>query len=413
MSLPSDFPRVGNITMGVVMGRGGQTDKYQDSTKAGNMQCFLVGKYNPGAITEDHLGLSTRSLPPTGSAQCTFPGVPDYGTMVFGYHQTGRNDIIACFIPNEVNKSAESGSPGNNNLLGALLQLFTKLDGRRGPPDYYETTRNGAKVRKIRNKFEWSHDKTKGLPTHVAMPTIAGIRIPQLSNIPTAIQKDMQLLSDSNLANLPGTIMSVGHVFALLAANADKVTKNMSNDTKQALSSLAVLAQNGEHLATGGATCGTRVDLSTFTNNAIQIVADAQNIDDILLRVEELLSNTAYHGTETFGTLSYTVETPFGNVSVALDHTGNANVAMSNTVSQAQTDFVNSMSSESSFPSSFIGQNLFGDSANTMFDMFQRAFTGNDRIRLSKELNTSDTAKKVWDGIKHVIKDGGSTFWTK
>ena len=297
MGLPNEFLQHDVVPM-IVVGRGGPGDQYQDSSLSGRIQMKSPAIHGEN-VPLDHLALSGGGLPMTGGAQCTFHGVPDAGSFGLAHHETGRSDMYGGSIPFGFVNSSDAGTPGNFGLLQAFLSFASMFDGRMSPPSYYETNEGGAVIRKIREKGPYNYNMTQGIPTHTAMPQIAGIRLPALKGIPTALQAASGMLSGDMLSNLPGVIMGIGQIVAGIMANKQtrsQVTQNYSPQMINAITSIGNLSQSGDHLNAGGYVSGIRVDQDVFTQNAVNLLQDCNTVADLLNCVEELSSNTSYHG---------------------------------------------------------------------------------------------------------------------
>jgi len=372
---------------GVIVERGGKSDPRPSQTQAGEVVCRLPGVHGEG-VQNEHLALvgPEKSL----GEFCIFPGVPDHGTPVGCGNNAGSNRPMAGNMWAAVND--QSSSPGNINLMQFLQSLMSMDSNRWRPPDYQETTRDGAKVRPPKEKGPYLPGLTQNIPTHAAMATISGIRIPQLKNIPTAIQQFSSILTGDMLNNLPGSFMSIAQMLSGIMNNSKQsgqVTQNMTPQTVNALQSIVALTQSGDLNNQGGYTTGIQVNPDVFANNLVNMLSQAQTVSDILYVIEEIASNTAYHGMDVYANTTYQATTPFGNTVITITPAGEVVDNTSNNTIQAMQSYTSSMGSFSSFQSMLNGRNLFGESSGTMFDMLQR---------LPPE--AMNTAKQMFDTTK-------------
>ena len=283
---------------GVVVERGGKTDPRPSMTYAGEMVCRLPGIHGDG-VDNQHIALVPPEKP-LGD-QCIFPGVPDYGTSVGAAVDPGSSRVVAQHIWGGVNNSKD-GMPGNINLgiFGALAGIFGMLDGRNAPAQWQETEENGVKVRKIMQETPYSSGSTAGLPTHMANPEMMGfVRLPQVKNIPTAVQAFSNVLTNAQVGNLAGVIMNIGTILAMVLSNQSQsrtITANMPPQTVTALNNIAKLSATSGVLATGGSTTGVRVNPDHFSANATTLLSQCKTPADIFEALNELSSNTAYFG---------------------------------------------------------------------------------------------------------------------
>lgn len=376
MSLPQDFPRgQSGVHPAIVTGRGGQNDDHPDPTRAGNMQVALAGLHNwGGTISNDDLALSTRATSPTGGDQCIFPGQVDYGTVVEVFHQTGRNDAHIVGMPNETNQ-AGSSSPGNMNVMQMFNMLFSKNDGRNRPPQYKEQKERGALIRKIVEQGPWFHNLTKGIATHAAFSQIAGNFLPEIKNIPTAIQRHSQIPTEGMMQQLQGAVMSMSSMMQSITSSSSsmkEITKNMPRETADAFQSLALLSQSGQFAHLGGSVTGGRVHEETWKNNAVTLFSQAKTVADLLDSMGRLMHDTSLHGLDQLEDAIFEVETPWGNTIITIDVTGNTSEQLANTTNASMQSFAQTMSQPSGNHTASPGLNMFGGSSGTMFEMAQR-----------------------------------------
>ena len=98
----------------------------------------------------------------------------------------------------------------------------------------------------------------------------------------------------------------------------------------------------------------------------------------------------------------YEYETPFGNVTHMITATGSLVVANSNTTTATSASassfqsFMESPAPMGGSSSAQSGDNMFGDSAGTMFDMMQRVFPGglNKAKEIVEAVNKNTNAPK-------------------
>ena len=408
MGLPTDFINGGNLPF-ICVGRGGKTDQFPDTTLSGrtqNKSPLLHGERVP----LDHVPLTGGSQPPTGGNQCTFAGVPDYGTFTYFEHDTGTLNGKSAGIPYGAVNNADSGTPGNFGLLQQFLGFFSKQDGRNRPPNYKETQRDGATVRPPDEKGPWNYNLTQGIPTHAAMSTVSGIRIPKIGNVPTAIQAFSSIMTGGMLGNLPGAMMTIGQIISSIMNNSQKraqVTQNMSPQMVNAMTSIAALSQTGNAIDSGGYTTGIRVNPDVFSNNAVEMLSQCDSVADVLACTEELSSNTAYHGMDAYANTKYETVTPFGNTAITVTPSGQVVNSTSNQTQQAIQAFTSLMSSASSFQSMLTGRNLFGESSGTMFNMLNRLPPG-AMAAAQAMLNKTNPGEGVNKTVRERTAKGGN-----
>ena len=138
----------------------------------------------------------------------------DPGSLVYVLKTTGQNGGIIIGQANDL-LNWDRRSKGNDDLIGTTAnELFKRTIKINIPPDIEEKVEKGAKVKKIKEKGrEHSHDVLKGLPSHGALHGMSGWKIPQMNNIPTAVQNFSGITTNDMLMNMPGQLMSIGGMF--------------------------------------------------------------------------------------------------------------------------------------------------------------------------------------------------------
>lgn len=212
MSYPKNFPSGAQIQVCVVAG-GDITDPATDHSC--NQRLFSPLEHKDGEVDIKHLSFSPMIHSATQHSQQSFHGAMDPGSLVYVLKTTGQNGGVILGQANDV-VNPDNRAAGNEDLLSGQTwqELFNRTIKINIPPDIQETTEKGAKVKKIKEKGkEHSHSLLKGLPSHGALHSMSGFRIPQLNNVPTAIQQFAGLQTNDMLSNMPGDLMSLGGMF--------------------------------------------------------------------------------------------------------------------------------------------------------------------------------------------------------
>lgn len=212
MGYPSDFPNKPQIKVGIIAG-GDVTDPAQDQSC--NQRVYLPMEHSPDGVEIQHLAMSSMQHSPTNHSQQSFPGTMDPGTLVYVMKTTGQNEVSIIGQANDLYNS--KSTPGNFDLMMGnqiVQELINRTIQVNIPPNIQESEEDGAKIRKIKEKNqEHSHSLLKGLPTHGALFNMAGFALPQLQQIPTAVQKFQNIMTGDMMNMLPGDIMSMGQMF--------------------------------------------------------------------------------------------------------------------------------------------------------------------------------------------------------
>ena len=220
---------------------------------------------------------------------------------------------------------------------------------------------------------------------------------------------------DSSIGGFVGDVIGAateGVSQELLLDLQDQLFSKLSPQMKQSFTSMSLLSQSIETGTGGGFTSGSKVDPVTMLTNAVDLFSQCGNLSDMVHCMQQLQYDTALQGADKLPKVSFLVSTPFGiPMPMELDASG----AISSLVPaplQALIDVASkAMSSASAFPGINPGENLFGGSAQTMFDMFGRLSGPNQKYALdmAKKLNQSGIAQNFDKALKITVK-GGNPF---
>ena len=298
--LPREHPGTGGgtETYGILLGRA------DDPDMAGKCQVWIPGRYGPGVQT-DHLARCTIQVPPTGGDQCTTGTTPDDGSAVTILGSTGNpNGVIVSVSGSEVQGDG-SGTSGNMFLLQGALGLassFFSQDGnvqRNKPSTYKEVKEKGALIRKLVNRGLHSHNQLKSIPSHGALPSTSGIKLPQIKNIPTAKQAFTNIPTADMISNLPGTVMSLlGMLNSIKNSKSyqSRIASNVPANVFTALNSITELAQSGETNDMGGSVTNNRVNEAVFMENAVNLISKCSTLSELNYSIERMIYDTSLHG---------------------------------------------------------------------------------------------------------------------
>lgn len=288
-----------SFTSGIVSDRGdgkGPTGR-TDLDKKGSVSVRYPG-IDGNSVQDEHIALVAHEKPIDNL--CIFAGVPDYGCSVGASNNPGETRRFATNIWSGINDTTDS--VGNMNLMQILASFASLADGRNRPPKYREVEKDGAKIREIVELGKWFFSLTKGIPLHAAMAEIAGLKLPEINNIPTALQHFGDIPTQGMLSNLAGSTMSIGSVLQQTFANSNNfttITQDKPQQIVDAFQSLADLSQYGDTMELGGSVTGVRVNTNIFTPYCIEMFRQCETVADILNTMVELSTNTAYHGADT------------------------------------------------------------------------------------------------------------------
>lgn len=381
-----------------------------DPIQANNYRVYFPGIHGSGVNVQDLAFSPLLRSPDRFSQQCT-PGGLDPGSLVVATKDTGSNQCQIIGLANDMN-NRDSRIGGNMDLLQSIQQYFTRSVRVSIPPNIIDSSRDGAKIRKIQEKGqEHNHDLLKGLPTHAALFPMAGTIIPLLSNIPTAKQAFNDILTPELAANLPGIAMTLGKMFSMFSSKTMRsITSSMPRDVAYGMSSMANLIQNVETSEGGGFTTNNRVDEATYMENSEKILKQCVTFSDVVTCMQRLQYDESLYGRDKLQSSTFVANTAFGPVTKTLSPDGSIGMGNDDATKLALQLAQSFLSSAGGFPGVNPGQNLFGGSAQTMMGMFQRIAPGAQTIAklMSEQLNTSDLAKKM-DNITKALTQGGKS----
>lgn len=213
-------------------------------------------------------------------------------------------------------------------------------------------------------------DLLKGIPNSSTLWPINGMRIPQVNSIETAIQAFSAIMPSSAIAGLAGSALSLGNLFS----NMPSVIKNeifdaLPDELGTTLNSMINLIP--ENTPTG--LSGNRINPEVFYANALRLLTECRDVDDLIRCILELLTNTDLHGADTLPNITVQIDTPFGKANVEFDINGNGTEKNSDDILNEINKFTSLLTNTSGgFPGSLVNKNMWGNSAEVMGDMMKR-----------------------------------------
>jgi hypothetical protein len=455
MSNPNNF--TDGTLVGIVVG-GDINDPAADQSC--NMKVFIPGMHGKDVKVE-HLAFSTMQKSPSKSSQSTFEGTLDPGSIVFVRKDTGSNQCHIIGTGNEI-YDPSARVPGNIDLLAIpqIRQAINRTLDIRIPPNITEKTVGGVKVRQPQEKGQLhSHSLLQGIPANGAIYALSGAIVPQVKGVATATKSSSLLLTPALAALIPGANISIGNLLGSLTSGillgglagsvvgdiaedlfgdvaggvagaiagvvvagtvavvSDRLLKELSNEmfskltpqTRASLRSMSLLSQSIETSSGGGFSSGGKMDPVTFLTNAANLFGQCNNVGDIVSAMQILQYDTSLHGLDKLPSVSFNMSTPFGiPMPMSLSPSGAITSLIPEPLKLAIDAFSGAMGSASAFPGVNIGENLFGKSSKTMFDMFGRLSGTNQSkaIAMAKILNQGGTAQGFDRVLKQTVGGG-------
>jgi len=433
--------------IGVIASDDSKKNSAQDNSS--NQKVIMPGTHG-SRVDHDHLAFSSLMLSPSAWDQQTNPAILTPGTRVIVAKQQGATGGVILGILNTIiDGNMESNAGGGTDLMNvnqATSQLASKKMKIRPPPQIKETTKNGVKVREVKESGEnFSLDLLDGLPTHGALFNMAGFRLPEIKNVPTAKQKNTNMMTDQMMEQLGGQLMSLGQMFQSMmskgrggstAANdalsglgsgpsyMDETLGKLSPAMQKSVTSLSNLIQGYEAEGSGVAyVTGGVVHEGVFLRNAADLISQATNIDDLMYVLQRLQWDNSLHGLNEIQKIETEVEDAWGVALQTVDIDGNITIQYANTDStNAISDFANTINDPVTAPSAGYGGqgsgsggggsqglgNMFGQSAGIMQQMFKRLATVSEKEsrQMTEKLNQDSKSQKKMEIVKKTIQGG-------
>ena len=361
----------GSMCYGIIVG-GHDADPPSDYS--GNLRVYFPGIHGTG-VDVKHLAFSPRLMAPSRAGQQEFSGGLDPGSLVLCMKDTGSNQCQILGLANDINKS-DSMIPGNMSLLQGISQYLTMPIQVNSPPSVSEAVVGGALIRQLSNKGQWNHGLTKGLPTSLGLFNLAGIVMPQVKNVATAIQSMTSMPTVSTFAGLPGIAMSIGGLLSTILnskTHSKSLSKSMTPNILESFMSMSYLLQSIEQRESAGFMAGTRVNQDVYVNNAVALLGQAVGVGDMVNIFQRLQYDTSIMGLDSLASVVTPIITQNGTSYQSYSPTGQSILYTPQAVVQAAKS-ISSILGGLGFIGAIPGQNLFDGVGGpaVLFSMFSR-----------------------------------------
>lgn len=469
MRTPNSF--TDGTCIGIVVG-GDINDPASDHS--GGMRIFIPGLHGRD-VDVRHLAFSSMQKGATNMSQQSFEGVLDPGSVVYVRKDTGSN---MCHILGTANEIYDPNSTvsGNFNLLSLpqIQQAIQRQINIRVPPQIQETSSNGVRVRTPQEKGELHrHALLAGIPANGAVYPLAGSIVPNITNVPTAIQAFTSILTPALAALLPGinaslgsmlTSLRTGNLTGSLAARPatvglttnntisiantstantvstgipgeivgptgiDATTMITTNQMKEysrelmskftpqmktTFTSMSMLMSSIETTTGAGFMSGGRVDPNTYMTNTVSLLGQCRGIGDMVSCMQQLQYDNSLFGTNKLSNITMNVSTPFGTVPFSISPTGSITQNTPATILTVVNAFISAISSAAGYPGVVPTQNLFGTSAPTMFNMYQRLSPQAQAVAVALSTTVNQTPiAQLFATTNRITNMGGNPFLT-
>lgn len=314
---PNTFPHGYQIGYNVVVG-GHANDPAPD--QSGTVKVIDPIRHGQ-QINQEDMPFVTTLRTPTQSALEETPFPPEPGAIVATSFNMGDPSSRAIVgMPNELNNSGSV--PGNNPLMHHITQAMGKDTLKYRPTKYKEKEDRGAVVRAIEQEMgNWMHNLSKGLPTHVALYPLAGQVLPAIQQIDTAVKQFASILGQGAIGQIPGAAMNLSTLMGKLSKKQKKkILDNKPEPLKDALQSMMDLVVEGEgagfYLASG------RVHEETFIENAVELLSQCTNLNDLVECLQRLRYDETLHGLDKLEEFEYKANSAYGEIVMTIDRNG-------------------------------------------------------------------------------------------
>lgn len=404
MSSTPKSSAVSGLCYGIVVG-GHDADAPSDYS--GNLRVYFPGIHGKD-VNVKHLAFSPRLMSPTSGTQHQFPGGLDPGTLVVAMKDTGSNQCQIIGMANDINNNDQT-IEGNMSLLQGIAQYLTMNIQVRPPPTTKDATVNGARIRQLQEKGQlWNHGMTRGLPTHAATYNLAGMRIPQVSSVSTALQSFDNLITDTMLGDLPGVALSLGSLVSTILNTVSimkQLNGKMSGPNMLAFQSMSYLLQSVEQTEGAGFMTGTRVNQEVYQRNAVNLIAQATGISDMVNVFQRLQYDTSLFGLDTLAPVVSAIASPYGTKYRSFSPSGQMMTLTPVAVAAAAT-VVSSFLGGGGFSGAIPGQNMFGGSSSIMQDLPNRLGTSGASLGMLQAIARDPVGVLINEGLRAVNQGG-------
>lgn len=294
-------------------------------------------------VSDDHLAW----IPSENSVSGSMSSVPalDKGQAVIVRQNPGdggtSRGVIAGVLNNKESKDTQL--PGSKPLPGGNQNVSGYKDQQRGkpvrlPPDVQES--GDPVVAKPVEKGPWSLAKADGLINSLTSSPIFGSRVPQVQNVSTALDQAEAVLTSAMIGSLPGMNFSIGNLLSdMPAVLKDELFKALPDGVGEQLENIMSMVRSYSPSSGGGSTAGSRVNPEVFFANAVNILKNVKNSDDIIKALQQIDSDPSITGMDQLSSVINTIQTPFGALDQVISPDGAISIIKSQAMQAAEKAF--------------------------------------------------------------------------
>lgn len=319
-------PNEGREFYGVILG-----PNKEDQPKVENGQFFykvwvnqLYGKYGESDVKPADIPFIPAMLPPGMAGGTTSAGALSVGQLV----KLGKDVAQGTNGFGTITGLIHTVTSGDTTMLGSTYSLMTReLESTkrdiRLPPDLKTVLNdNGVEVTELVEKGLFSLKEVFGIASHGAQ--IDGVQMPQITNILTAKGGATNFITSSIAQAMPGSQFSLGDLLNIMPAKLqDELFSSMPKEVTEALTTTLALTQKYDTSGvTGGLSMAKRIDPTIFLANAVKLLKDIEDVDELMAALKRLMTDASLGGLESTQHI-YKSPSTFGEQTITIDSLGN------------------------------------------------------------------------------------------
>lgn len=260
---------------------------------------------------------------------------------------TSRSTVVRTVQNVEHGKTGIGGSsplPGaSENVEKAKTQK--RLKPVKQPADVKEAVENGVKVVKAVEKGDWTFSKLDGLMNSMTVKPVFGLKVPQVTNVSTALDMFESRITPDIMSKLPGLNISMSTLLSSMPADLkDELFQSLPPGLGQQFESVMGMARSYETVAAaGGMSAQKRVNPATFFITAVNLLKGSQTIEEMIGKMYDLETDDTLSGLNQLGTTVLKVPTAFGEMKQTFDALGNLTVEKPDVMVKAEKAFAGIM----------------------------------------------------------------------
>jgi hypothetical protein len=303
-------------------------------------------------VLDEHLTWIPAEVSGTLFGSSSSGGALDKGQSVIvrqnvGEGGTSRHTVVSS---NQNKEHGKTGIGGSQPLPGATdnvekAKKEKRLKPIKQPPDLKEVMENGVKVIKTVEKGDWTFSKLDGLMNSMTVKPVFGLKVPQLTNVSTALDAFESKMTPDIMSQLPGLNISISNILNIMpAALKDELFKSLPDGLGQQFESVMSMARSYETTAAaGGMSAQKRVNPATFFTTAVNLLKGSQTIEEMIGKIYDLETDDTLSGLAELGSTVLKVPTAFGEITQTFDALGNLTTFKPDVMVKAEQAFAGIM----------------------------------------------------------------------